>query len=111
MRSEKTASSRMRIDLGAGELLCSLTDLIPVCSSFPGTLHGVSERPCRGRIGNEAGGRSLIHSRFPPTSVTTEGLPQIIASTRVTGVPSDREGQIETMSRTCPQNSTLSESL
>ena len=59
---------------------------------------------------------SSIHSRFPPTSVTTEGRPQIMASTRLKGVPSDREGstsrwlsaQMDRMSPTCPQNSILS---
>ena len=58
---------------------------------------------------------SSIHSRFPPTSVTTEGRAQIMASIKLSGVPSDREGstsnwfpaQMDLISATCPQNSTL----
>jgi hypothetical protein len=66
---------RMRIDLGAGELMCSLTDLFPVCSSFPGALHVVPERPCRGRIGNEAGGRHVDPFQVSPDIRDDRGPP------------------------------------
>ena len=59
---------------------------------------------------------SETHSALPPTSVTTAGRPQIIASTRVIGVPSQREGstsrwlsfQIPRTSDAWPRNSTWS---
>ena len=46
----------MRVELGEGKLMRPLTDEFPVSSGVPGSLEGVIQGPCRGRIGNEAGG-------------------------------------------------------